>query len=138
MTTIIAVRGDGMYSDSRCTSGVNFQTRKIHRVGKSVIGGAGTLSDVLKFVAWFAAGAKGKCKTKGADMLVMNKRGIFLYDGSCPGGFEVLDDTYAIGSGAVAALAAWDSGATIKQSLAVAAKFDPMTGGKMQFLALKK
>ena len=138
MTTIIAVRNEGMYSDSRCTSGVNFSTRKIHKVGKALIGGAGTLGDVLKFVQWVKDGGKGKLKIKDTDILVMNKRGIFLYDGSHTDGFEVFDDVYAIGSGAIAALAAMKYGASPKKALEVSAKFDHMTGGKMQFLPFKK
>lgn len=138
MTTIIAVRNVGLYSDSRCTSGVSFSTRKIHKVGKALIGGAGTLADVLKFVQWVKDGGKGKCKIKDTDIIVMNKCGIFLHDGSHPDGFEVFDDVYAIGSGAIAALAAMKHGASPKQALKAAAEFDHMTGGKTQFLPYKR
>ena len=138
MTTIIAVRGVGMYSDSKCTSDVNFSTRKLHRVGKAIIGGAGTLADILKFVEWVKGGGKGKCRLKGASAIVINKRGIFVHDGSHRDGFEVLDDVYAIGSGSIAALSAMRHGASPKNALKAAAEFDSATGGKMQFLAFKK
>ena len=138
MTTIIAVRGEGLYSDSKCTSGVNFQTRKLHKVGKSIIGGAGALAEILKFVEWFGGECKGKCKIKNTDIIVMNKRGIYLYDGSCQSGFEILDNVYAIGSGSVPALAALKQGASPREALKIAEKLDNMTGGKMQFLPFKK
>lgn len=141
MTTIIAVQGDGLYADSKCVAGdgvPNHATTKLYRVGKFIIGGAGHLKSIIAFVKWFSGDRKKPHKLKNLTALVMSKKhGLWWFGDETSIGFQVLDDRYAIGSGAVAALAALEMGAKPERAIQVASKFDDMTGGAVQYMSLR-
>lgn len=138
MTTIIAVRNVGLYSDSLCTFTVNFRVKKLYRVGEAILGAAGNLEDILKFRDWVESEGAEPFTGKSITALVMNHTGIYMHDGGHPDGFQVLENRYAVGGGAVAAMAAMEAGADPYKALKIAAKFDPTTGGRTQFLPFKK
>jgi len=138
MTTIIAVRNVGLYSDSLCTFTVNFRVKKLYRVGEAIFGAAGNLEDMLKFRDWLDNEGEDTCEAKNFSALVMNRTGIYMHDGGHPDGFQIREHHYAVGTGAVAAMAAMEAGADPYKALKIAAKFDTTTGGKTQFLPFKR
>lgn len=137
MTTIIAVRNVGLYSDSICSYGINFSSPKLFTCKKWIMGGSGKAVTLELFAQWLSSNRKGSIKLKGLAALVMDKDRIYLYHG-CTVPIEIQDDVYAVGTGAMAVMAAMAMGANPQQALDVAAKLDTMTGGKMQFLPYKR
>lgn len=62
--------------------------------------------------------------------LILNKAGIWVYDAH-PEPYKVKDKFAAIGSGAQAALAAMYLEQSPKNAVRIAAKVDPLTGGRI-------
>lgn len=112
---------------------------KIRRHRQAIIGAAGDWSDVLKF--WDSLG-KRKKKDQGLndnsefEGIELHASGIYLYDAS-GARYAIKDQFYAIGSGGPYAMGAMAMGATPEEAVAVAARFDPNTGGEIEALTLR-
>lgn len=112
---------------------------KIRRHRQSIIGAAGDWSDVLKF--WDQLGKRRK-KEGGLhdnsefEGIELHSSGIYLYAASGVR-YAIKDGFYAIGSGGPYAMGAMAMGATPEEAVAIAARFDPNTGGEVEVLNLK-
>ena len=140
MTTIAANRKE-MAGDSRCTDGdTSFRTRKLWRFGDVIVGAAGNNAGIAKFRDWIKEGDPDMEPPKfGKDdelqALVLTPAGIFSYGKDCMPD-EILDDFYAVGTGAHAALAAMHLGCSPTDAVAVACKVDNGTGEPVQTMRL--
>ena len=139
MTTIAANRRM-MAGDQRVTDGDrSFRTRKIRRIGDAIVGAAGTGPAIGKFFQWLADGQQDDppkmVKDDELDALVLTPAGLFCYGTDCTAE-EVLDDFYAVGTGAQAALAAMHLGCDPARAVAIACAVDNATGGPVDSLTL--
>lgn len=142
MTTIIADR-EGMAADVRVTGGSSYwHAPKIFRVEdkngrESLFGTAGDGFMTLVMIEWLRSAARDRAKlyenwTEHTDrddiMLVeLNPDGLFVWTGwGLPE--KLLDDVMAIGSGGMAALAAYHSGKSLEESVLQAIRQDEYTG----------
>jgi hypothetical protein len=150
--TTIAVRGGLIASDSQSTAcseagGARlFKCIKLYRkfegTAKEVIlGTAGESFSSLLFCDWFGEGKKppDRFLTGGADFTViaLTRDGLFEFDRWCRGE-QILDDFYAIGSGAKAALGAMHMGATAEQAVEIACRIDPYSRPPVTVMSLSK
>ena len=145
--TTIAYRDGVLAADSRVTYGEDgsarvhtckklFRKRVTH--GKKtfdvIIATAGESSPGMVFVDWYGTGKPipDIFLHLGGDFscLVLTPQGLFEYDVYCRAE-EILDDFYAIGSGAKAALAAMHCGKSAIEAVRIAARIDPYTGGRI-------
>lgn len=142
MTCIaVSVKHLCIASDTRCSSdGAMVNVSKVRPVGKGLVGAAGDWSDVLHF--WDLVEKTGKYKdgqlTDGSELegIELSHEGIYLYgpDGTR---YAIKDTFYAIGSGGPYAMGAMAMGATPTEAVAIAARFDPGTGGAIETFELK-
>ena len=139
MTTIAANR-EMLAGDQKCTDDdKSFRTRKIRRVGDALVGAAGTGPAIGKFFRWLEHGKQEEPPKFAKDdelvALVVTPAGLFSYDASCTPE-EILDEFYAVGSGAQAALAAMHLGCDPERAVEIACKVDNSTGGPVDILRL--
>lgn len=106
-----------------------------------IIATAGDSSPGLVFVDWYGSGKPipDTFLHIGGEFLclVLTPKGLFEFDIYCRGE-EVMDDFYAIGSGAPFALGAMAAGKCAYDAVRIAAKYDPYTGGKIHKESLVK
>ena len=149
MTTIIATKTK-ILSDGKVTVGsrvdqLNF--KKVRKIGDYLVGGAGRLSSILTFFAWFEQNLQCQAAQESIPglmiqsdpdkedeefvALVVHPDGrIFIHEGNNPArAFPIEADYYAVGSGADFALAALDGGCTPEEAMAVAKMRDAFSGG---------
>ena len=145
--TTVAYRDGVMAADSQADSGGLLRIRqKLHRVGEEIIGSSGNSMDIMAFVKWWRSGndlmALPEFRSYGRDSdppdfvaLVLSAAGLELWNEY----FEplpILDEFFAIGSGAAAAIAAMHMGADAPKAVEIAALVDVATGGEVQVEAL--
>jgi len=140
MTTIVYAYGE-MAADSQSTwthqnvySHKTFYEKKIFKIGGAVVGTAGDNPIIEQYLEYLRGhiDASELKKRKGSDMTIIlaRKNGIFLIDEDYH--VEKLNDRYiAVGSGAPVALGALAMGATARQALKIACRYDLYTGGKI-------
>lgn len=143
MTTIAANR-KMMAADRKVTDENGLRTaRKIVRVGDAIVGCAGTCSLTIAFLAYLEVMAtcdhdevaeKPRVgKDDSLSALILTPLGLFVCDES----FEIeeiLDDFYAVGTGAKAALAAMHLGCSPIEAVEIACRVDPDTGGPIDVM----
>lgn len=152
--TTIAYRDGVIAADSRVTHGEN-ESARIHSCKKLfrktvtqgkksfdvIIATAGESSPGMVFVDWYGTGKPipEMFMHLGGDFicLVLSPQGLFEFDVYCRGE-QVLDDFYAVGSGAKAALGAMHCGKSAIEAVRVAARIDPYTGGRITSETLYK
>jgi len=142
MTTIVVSRKQQMMvSDSLSTGGVNSRIQKIFEVDGQLVGFSGHVTHGLKFVEWLRHGTHPQFvydKDENTfDALVLNDDGIFFYDRELVP-MEILDDVYAIGSGASFAMGAIDAGAGPVKAVEIAANRDENSGGPVVVIRRKR
>jgi hypothetical protein len=135
MTTIVATR-QAIYADTLCSYTVPFKVNKIMRIGNSLFAGAGDLDDIQKFFSWRRDGGEAPVFEDSLDVLEVCTEGIFLW-GKKFVRLLIDEDTYVIGSGSHYAMGALAMGATPKQAIGIAAKFDSQTGYPINSVKLK-
>jgi hypothetical protein len=145
--TTIAYRDGVLAADSRLTvdygSGARkHQCKKLFRKriteGKKsydvIIATAGESSPGMVFYDWYGSGKPipDMFLHMGGDFtcLVLTPKGLYEYDVYCRGEL-IEEDFYAVGSGAMAALAAMWCGKSALEAVRVAARIDPFTGGRI-------
>jgi len=145
--TVIAYRNGVMAADSRITftgeeSGTAYgRCEKLFRVRDAIIGLQGESSPGLVFLDWYASGAveahEGLVHSD-ADFyaLVMTSTGVYMFDKWCRGE-RVLDEFWAIGSGAKAALGAMHMGADAREACAIACRIDPYCALPIETMTLE-
>ena len=141
MTTIVA-NLEGMAADQRVSvdGAPHYKAAKIFRIGDSLFGTSGDGMMSLLMIDWLRKGAKnrpalyklwGDYERSAFWILELNPSGLYLWDGwAIP---EKLEDArYAIGSGAMAAMAALDGGASLEDSVKRAIGLDQYSGDPVQ------
>lgn len=109
---------------------------KLHHCGDFIIGQQGDSSAGVVASNWYAKSRSDPNTSKpeftGDDeftLLILDReQGLFMLDRWLTA-IPVTSEFYAIGSGAKVALGALYMGATAKQAVEAACKFDPFTGG---------
>lgn len=143
MTVIVATR-KAIYSDSRCTTGsTHFPTRKVYRFKGELIGVSGENRSIEKFMRWYRGGRRGMLDFNEAkdggdsfSVIVLNRRGIWVYD-DCSEPDEVLTrDWHAIGTGGAVAIGALAMGADARRAVEIACEHADGCGLPVQEFAL--
>lgn len=147
MTTIAVSRSErSMASDSRITvssGAVTNLKQKIFKVPMGLVGIAGGASAALIFVDALnkmADGAEIGAVINDADesfeaLLLRNDgRLIFIEGGGAP--LELTASFFSIGSGSHLALGAMSHGASVKDAVKTAMRYDPYTGGPVRVMRL--
>jgi len=136
----VSIKHSALAADTRCSAdGVMFEVSKAKRVGKGVVGVAGDWDDILRF--WEVIDGKphkesGLSDDSELEGIELHPDGIFLYAASGKR-YAIKDQFFAIGSGAPYAIGAMAMGATPQEAVALAARFDPATGGPIEVIPLK-
>jgi len=132
--TTIAWDGHTIAADSAASAGN--RTVSVCKLWKlsdgRVVGGAGTLADVIAAVDWLASGSQKKLKPAvdaDSSLLVVTPQGRCFEYGSDLRPIELLDTHTAIGSGSDYALGAMAAGKTAEQAVAIACLYDPFSAG---------
>ena len=111
--------------------------RKAHDV---IIATAGESSPALLFVDWYGSGkpVPEMLRDLGGDFtcLILTPKGLFEADVYCRPD-QILEPFYAVGSGAKEALAAMHCGKSARDAVAIAARIDPYTGGRITSMTLE-
>lgn len=150
MTTIIATKTK-ILSDGKVTVGSRvdqYNFKKVKKIGDYLVGGAGRLSSILTFFAWFEQNLQCQAAQDSIPglmiqsdpdkedeefvALVVHPDGkIFIHEGNNPARAYPVDvEYYAVGSGADFALAALDGGSTPEEAMEVAKLRDAFSGGE--------
>lgn len=150
MTTIIATKTK-ILSDGKVTVGGRvdqYNFKKVRKIGNYLVGGAGRLSSILTFFAWFEQNLQCEMARETVPgllihsdpdkedeefiALVVHPDGrIFIHEGNNPSrAYPIEAEYYAVGSGADFALAALDGGATPEVAMEVAKQRDAFSGGE--------
>jgi ATP-dependent protease HslVU (ClpYQ) peptidase subunit len=139
VTTIFASAPDGvMVSDSKCTSAeVWYPMTKVHRIGKELVGLAGSVKECLAWLEWYKAGKKGvRPKLENFQGLCLRADG--LYELGSDGLVQLVERGYhGIGSGGGYAVAASMAGADPKRAVEIACAIDNGSGGDVVVHTLK-
>lgn len=132
MTTICAKDGI-IASDTRMTGG-SYMTeglKKVFQVGDEWIGLAGEVCKFPEFIDWYRGDTDEKPDIDGMEVMVMHKSGeLSIFEGKCVA--IPVGKMGAIGSGTQFAMGAMAFGATAKEAIKVAAKFDEHTGKRVK------
>lgn len=125
-----------MAADSQATDGcIKSRVRKIFRIDNHIIGCAGSFQDITLFLDWYRDRSKKKPRVRDLSVLVLSEEGITEYADALVE-MPVLDEFYAVGSGAQAALAAMHLGHHPKAAVETASKIDPYTSGPFHVMRL--
>ena len=137
--TTIATDGKSMACESQQRGDHIDQivSKKIWRVGKSIVGVAGEASEGLIFVDWLKSDTKDVKPelSDGFDAMVLTDKGVFWY-GQRLVAIECGIPS-AIGSGGDYAMGAMMAGSTPKKAVEIAKKLDPGSSGPVKELILK-
>lgn len=138
--TTIAYRDGKLAGDSRATANglIDNQTTKVWQHKGVLFGASGNQALCEKFRVWVVSGMEGDSPFEGADDgngLIVSKAGVVCF--STSGSWPVSEPFYTLGSGYQIALGALAMGASAKEAVEVAARFDTMTGGKITVLSLQ-
>jgi len=140
MTTIAAdVAEQAMCTDSKCTIGDTwFPSTKIYNRDDLLIGCAGGVSDIEKFMAWYDAeqDETNKPELDNLQALVLSTRGLHLFDSTCTS-FEIERGFHAVGTGGNAALGAMLAGKSLTEAVSIACMIDPNSGGDIVYNKLE-
>ena len=138
MTTIVCNR-EGMAADKRITGVPMFRTTKLFKVNGAVLGIAGNAEQARRFIEWRRTpeSKPSFVDSCSIEVLELSADGQLTWWGSEMVGVPIEDAFYAIGSGAAVALGALSMGATLKQAIGIAAKWDSATGSEIQTMVLK-
>lgn len=112
MTTIIAdFHLRTMVADSSLSDGDRtWVGRKVRRIGREVIGFAGSEAHFPLFLEWYRAGCASKPPaTSDSQFLILNDGGLYLYDTNYKNPHLVESGREAIGTGAKAAMCTYEA-----------------------------
>lgn len=111
MTTILAsIRHGLMCADSNvCDDDRIWTGRKVWRIKGALIGLAGTDADRSAFLEWYRAGMEGPVKFDTSSALILSAAGLFIFDANYTQPQRLEHGREAIGSGAKAAMCAFEA-----------------------------
>ena len=149
--TTAAFRDGVLAADSQATTddGVRTRYEKLVRLrsvvspirGEVLLACAGDVYPALLFRDWLETGAGPGLHDRGVDRLedfealIVHKSGLYTANRLCRID-RVLETFWAIGSGRAIALGAMERGATARQAVQAAAKWDAYTSGPVRALSL--
>lgn len=148
--TVIAVRDGVMASDSLVTGNrIKYEAPKLYRRGDLIIGAGGNTDDSETLMEWFLQDPKDrpplpayrlfKDEEPSATLLVLRPDGAFslVYTNGYSSDETAGRGFSAIGTGAVAAMAAMEMGADACKAVEIAIRIDPDCGGAIQTMRFK-
>lgn len=141
MTTVLADFHFGvMVADTGATDGDRQwpNAKKVWRSRGYLLAFAGEYEGIAAFLAWWKAGQTGKPPAfANARALAMSRDGLWLYEGSTVPQ-EIYTGREAIGSGAKAAMAAYEAVGWMdpKQAVRIACKHDARSRGPVRLYKL--
>jgi 20S proteasome alpha/beta subunit len=137
MTTIVCNR-EGMAADKRSTGGAIMKVTKLFRVNGSIIGAAGNFEQILRFVEWRRNPEQRPtfASETSLNALELMPNGKILWWGAEMVPITVEDEYYAVGSGSPYALGALAMGASLKEAVKIANRWDEQTGPQVQTMRL--
>ena len=139
MTTIFACAKAGvMVTDSKCSSNeVWYPMTKVHRIGKELVGLAGSVKESIAWLEWYRGGKKGvRPKLENFQGLCLRPDG--LYELGHDGLVQLVERGYhGIGSGGGYAVAAHKAGVDPKRAVEIACEIDNGSGGEVIVHELK-
>lgn len=135
--TTVAYRDGVLAADtlSTCNGLIDDYGAKVWRVGKVLVGAAGSRAVCLKFRDWVAGGMEGDSPmADDANGIVVSSAAVVCWSEKGP--WPVTAPFYSLGSGYQVALGAMEMGATAEQAVSAARKWDLGTGGEITTLKL--
>lgn len=134
MTTVAADHRCGLIvSDSKCITGDTWSPMtKVFRHKDELIGIAGDVRLAMRWVKWYTGSRRGATpKLSNFEALILRADGVYhvtedAYEMKVEQGF------YAIGSGAMAALAVMHAGLDPREAVRIACLVDNNSGGDVQ------
>lgn len=139
MTTVFGSAQHGLLvCDSKCSSdSVWYPMTKVHRIGKELIGLAGSVKESLAWLEWYRAGKKG-VRPKLENFAGLCLRADGLYELGADGLVQLVERGYhGIGSGGGYAVAAFMAGADPERAVHIACDIDNASGGDVVVHRLK-
>lgn len=141
--TTIAWDGTTLASDSRCSSETrSISVRKIRELADgSLVGFAGTTTNMKRVVEWLDAGSDPELKPKlrgDTEVLVIRPDGTAIEYDKTLEPIEMKDVVAAIGSGGEYAIGAMEAGLSAVQAVEIACRRDPSSQGPIDELQLRK
>lgn len=111
MTTILASVEHGVIvADSNISDDDRIWTgKKVWRIKGSLIGMAGCDADRAAFLAWFRGGMDGPVEFGTSSALILNSTGLYLFDANYTTPQRLEHGREAIGTGAKAAMCAFEA-----------------------------
>jgi len=142
--TTITFKDKVMASDSHIVGAYidQLSADKIYQCGNFLIGCAGAVSDIKKFISYIDNGwreidlPKEAVDTFEALAYDMSDGQLWYYDGSYTG--VETGEISAIGSGQGFAMGAMLAGADASEAVAIASELDPYTGGEIKIYHLEE
>jgi ATP-dependent protease HslVU (ClpYQ) peptidase subunit len=142
--TCIAVRGKILAADSRLTveDSLHYGCRKLFRVPDGIIGFTGDTAGGQQLLHHLQ---KHSCeesikmedyRLRSTGALLLTYKGVYVYENSMSPD-KVEGRFFALGTGALAALAAMEKGATAVEAVRVACKFDVYCAKPVRWMRLK-
>lgn len=146
MTTVVYKNGclafdSRLVEDNICTGTIV----KGRHTKNLLMAGCGACEDIVAVFDWLEAGGGEENKKKfglarevKCQVLTINKNGeVISYEGQLYP-MKTNSPWYALGSGSDVALGALEMGATAKEAVQVASKYDVNTGGTVHTLSIKR
>lgn len=142
--TCIAIRGKTIAADSRLTvcDSQHYSCRKLFRVPDGIIGFTGDTAggnQLLHHLRLHSCEDPIKLEDyelKDTGALLLTKRGVYCYEDSISPD-KITGRFFAIGTGALAALAAMQMGADAVEAVRIACKFDVYCAPPVRWMRLK-
>lgn len=124
-------------ADSYCSGDdVHYLVEKLRQGKNSFYGAAGDWDKILKF--YDTLENQGELDSDcDIEVLELRHDGLWVYEGTIIPA-RIKNRFYAIGSGSAYAIAAMHLGKSPKEAVAIAALFDPGTGGPIDILKLEE
>lgn len=138
MTTVAAKVSTGeIAADTMVSDDETFYSASKLRIGKDCIYGAcGTWKHIITAFNAMETGAKEWDSESDIEVLELRADGIYIYDGT-PIPFKILNDFWAVGSGAPFAIAAMELGLSPLKAVEIACKYDVGSRGPIEHYKLE-
>ncbi|MGH6820872.1 MAG: hypothetical protein ACREDU_08445 [Methylocella sp.] len=135
--TTICWDGKTLAADTFAHGSVIVKVHKLYRLSDgAMFGAAGSCQEAMAVLAWLNGGEKPADLENFVGLIITRAGAQFL--GERLMREPVLEPFYAIGSGAHFAIAAMACGKTAIEAVRLAERFDPYTGGPVEFMRLGK
>ena len=141
--TTIAFKAGVLAGDSLATDNQKWKCTKVHRLkteaGRLLVGYCGEVYAAHVFMDWLKDtenSRKPEISSEDFEAIVVSESGCVTLWNQSLSPWRPEGDFFAIGSGALAAMAAMECGKSAVQAVKIACKYDPFTGGPVRSLKL--